>query len=208
MCSAIVLSRDNSNYRKVAQKHYNLTDEQMKFVDVHHNPPRSEGGRNIPEHLYVYSPELHSKIHDIDSILWARSGYAVRKSKGTENKKGVRTGGGPPKKTQPTQQELAILKYRQSGLSRKEVAELFGIKEHQVKRAIRECSKFGYVLHLKPGPKKGCLGKSHTEETKSKIREKRAQQIFTQDSLKKRSESMKSSCKKHKWSRKKFGEGG
>ena len=35
MCSAIVLSTDKHNYRKVAQQHYGLTDEQMKDMDVH-----------------------------------------------------------------------------------------------------------------------------------------------------------------------------
>ena len=118
----------------------------MKNVDVHHNPPRCEGGRNIPEHLYVYSPELHAAVHEKESILWAK------KSKGNSTEKR----GKPPKKTEPTQKELSILKYRQSGLSRKEVADLLGLTEHQVKRAIRECSKFGYELHLKSGPKKGC----------------------------------------------------
>ena len=146
MCSAIVLSTDKYNYRKVAQQHYKLTDKQMKDIDIHHNPPRCEGGRNIPEHLYIYHPATHKLIHDKQAINWAK------KSKGNSTEKR----GKPPKKTEPTQQELAILKYRQSGLSRKEVADLLGLKEHQVKRAICECSKFGYELHLKSGPKKGC----------------------------------------------------
>jgi DNA-binding CsgD family transcriptional regulator len=193
MCSAIVLSTDKYNYRKVAQQHYKLTDEQMKDIDIHHNPPRCEGGRNIPEHLYVYHPATHKLIHDKQAINWAK------KSKGNSTEKR----GKPPKKTEPTQQELSILKYRQSGLSRKEVADLLGLKEHQVKRAIRECSKFGYELHLKSGPKKGCEGKSHTEEAKQKIKEKRAQQVFSQESLDKRSESMKKHCQSHTWSRKK-----
>lgn len=191
MCSAIVLSPNYSNYRKVAQQNYGLTDEQMKDIDVHHNPPRCEGGRNISEHLYVYHPATHKIIHDKQAINWAK------KSKGNKTEKR----GKPPKKIEPTQQELSILKYRQSGLSRKEVADVLGLKEHQVKRAIRECSKFGYELHLKSGPKKGCEGKTHTEETKNKIKEKRAQQVFTQESLDKRSESMKSHCKSHTWSR-------
>ena len=203
MCSAIVLSPNYSNYRMVAQKHYKLTDEQMKDIDIHHNPPRCEGGRNIPEHLYVYHPTLHAQVHENESVLWARKGYETRKKNGTENKKGVRVGGGPPKKIEPTQQELLILKYRQSGMSRKEVAYLLGLKEHQVKRAICECSKFGYKLHLKSGPKKGCENKTHSEETKQKIREKREQQVFSQESLDKRSDSMKKHCQSHKWSRKK-----
>jgi len=192
MCSAIVISTDKYNYRKVAQEHYGLTDEQMKCIDVHHNPPRCEGGRNIPEHLYIYHPATHKLIHDKQAINWAK------KSKGNSTEKR----GKPLKKTEPTQQELSILKYRQSGLSRKEVADLLGLKEHQVKRAVKECSKFGYELHLKSGPKKGCEGKSHTEEAKQKIKEKRAEQVFSQESLDKRSESMKKHCQSHTWSRK------
>ena len=203
MCSAIVLSPNYSNYRMVAQKHYKLTDKQMKDIDIHHNPPRCEGGRNIPEHLYVYHPTLHAQVHENESVLWARKGYETRKKNGTENKKGVRVGGGPPKKIEPTQQELLILKYRQSDMSRKEVADLLGLKEHQVKRAICECSKFGYKLHLKSGPKKGCENKTHSEETKQKIREKREQQVFSQESLDKRSDSMKKHCQSHTWTRKK-----
>jgi transposase len=203
MCSSIVLSPNNSNYRAVAQKHYGLSDEQMKLVDVHHNPLKCEGGRNVPEHLYVYSPKLHAAVHEKEGILWARKGYETRKKNGTENKKGIRTGGGPSRKTAPTEQELAILKYRQSGMSRKEVANLLGMKESQIKRAVMQCSKFGYKLHLKPGPKKGCKGPSHSEETKQKIREKRNKQEFTQKSLHKRSESMKNRCRAQTWSRKK-----
>ena len=193
MCSAIVLSINKHNYRKVAQQHYGLTDEQMKDIDIHHNPPRCEGGRNIPEHLYIYHPATHKLIHDKQAINWAK------KSKGNSTEKR----GKPPNKIEPTPQELLILKYRQSGLSRKEVADLLGLKEHQVKRAVRECSKFGYKLYLKSGPKKGCEGKSHTEEAKQKIKEKRAQQVFSQKSLDKRSESMKKHCQSHTWTRKK-----
>jgi hypothetical protein len=32
----------------------------MKGKHVHHHPPVSEGGRNIPEHLYVCSPSIHT----------------------------------------------------------------------------------------------------------------------------------------------------
>jgi hypothetical protein len=48
------------DYRKVAQLAWGLTDEQMKGKHVHHQPPRSEGGRNVPEHLYVCSPSMHA----------------------------------------------------------------------------------------------------------------------------------------------------
>ena len=65
--TAIVLSPEQTDYRKVAQRHWGLTDEQMKGMHVHHHPPRSEGGRNIPEHLYVSSPSMHAHgWHDGD----------------------------------------------------------------------------------------------------------------------------------------------
>jgi hypothetical protein len=50
---------ETTDYRAIAQKHWGLTDEQMKGVHVHHEPPRALGGRNIPEHLYVCSPSIH-----------------------------------------------------------------------------------------------------------------------------------------------------
>jgi len=58
--SAIVLVQETKNYRKLAQQHWGLTDEQMKGMHVHHCPERCNGGRNIPEHLYVCSPSVHA----------------------------------------------------------------------------------------------------------------------------------------------------
>jgi hypothetical protein len=57
---SIVLSKETTEYRRVAQKHWNLTDEQMNGMHVHHEPPVAIGGRNIPEHLYVCSSSMHS----------------------------------------------------------------------------------------------------------------------------------------------------
>ena len=57
---SIVLSPAPGNYRKVAQEHWKLSDDQMKGMHVHHHPAVSEGGRNVPEHLYVCSPSMHS----------------------------------------------------------------------------------------------------------------------------------------------------
>ncbi len=57
---SIVRSAEIRNYRRVAQLHWGLTDEQMLGMHVHHHPPVSEGGRNIPEHLYVCSSSIHS----------------------------------------------------------------------------------------------------------------------------------------------------
>lgn len=193
MCSSIVLSPNTPKYRKVAQYHYNLTDEQMESIEVHHNPPKCEGGRNIPEHLYIYHPITHKEIHGKQALEWAR--------KSSGNRTGKR--GKPPIKTEPTEQELTVLKLRQSGLARKEVADLLGLNEYQVKRAVKECSRFGYILHLKPGPKKGCEGHPHTEETKQIIKDKRALQVFDEDTQKKKSIKMKELCKNRTWSRKK-----
>ena len=69
---SIVLSSERKNYRKLAQEWFGLTDEQMKDCDVHHNPPRHQGGRNIPEHLFVYHYTLHAAIHENNWTAWAR----------------------------------------------------------------------------------------------------------------------------------------
>jgi hypothetical protein len=200
---SIVLSREVKNYRKLAQVHWNLSDEQMEGMHVHHNPPQHMGGRNIPEHLYVYSAENHKLVHDQEFVLWASKGYEERVKRGTHNKKGVRTGGGPPKKQAPHPEELKILKLRQSGLSKKEVAEMLGITQDKVKRAVVQCRMFGYKLRLKPGPKRGCKGRPQSEETRQKIREKRALQTFGEETQKKKSESMKRHCQNNTWSRRK-----
>jgi hypothetical protein len=71
---SIILSNEERNYRKLAQTHYNLTDEQMEEMDVHHNPPRHQGGRDIPEHLYVYHRTLHAAVHGDNFTEWARKG--------------------------------------------------------------------------------------------------------------------------------------
>lgn len=71
---SIVLSAEAANPRKLAQTWYNLTDEQMKDCDVHHNPPRHKGGRNVPEHLYVYHTSVHSAVHGDGFTKWARKG--------------------------------------------------------------------------------------------------------------------------------------
>jgi hypothetical protein len=58
---SIVLSKENTDYRKVAQINWGLSDEQMSGKHVHHEPPKALGGRNIPEHLYVCSPDMHQE---------------------------------------------------------------------------------------------------------------------------------------------------
>ena len=143
--SAITLSRASSNYRKVAQKWYGLTDEQMKSVDIHHNPPRNQGGRDIPEHLYLYHHTLHAMIHDKDNLVWAQ------KSSGNKTNKRGR----PPSKTEPTPRELEVLRLRNLGHSRAEVGALMGLTDHQVKRCVMECKKYGWAYTGKSGPKRG-----------------------------------------------------
>lgn len=68
---SLVHSPEHKNYRKMAQSHYGLSDEQMKGVHVHHNPSRANGGRNVPEHLYVYSPVNHDYVHGGDGFVLA-----------------------------------------------------------------------------------------------------------------------------------------
>jgi hypothetical protein len=59
----------------------------MVGMHVHHCPPVSEGGRNIPEHLYVCSPEVHSYgWHDgdwftIKALEGQRKGLETRRAK-------------------------------------------------------------------------------------------------------------------------------
>ncbi len=86
---SIVLSREVKNYRKLAQVWYDLTNEQMIGMDVHHNPPKKDGGRNIPEHLFVYSESMHSAVHGNDFTQWARKGAAVAHSDKDENGKSI-----------------------------------------------------------------------------------------------------------------------
>jgi hypothetical protein len=80
---SIVLSVERKNYRRLAQEWFGLTDEQMVDMDVHHNPARHQGGRNIPEHLFVYHNTLHSAVHGDDFTKWARKGAASVKIRNT-----------------------------------------------------------------------------------------------------------------------------
>ena len=70
---SLVLSRERRDYRKVAQENLGLTDVQMQGMHVHHHPPVSEGGRNVPEHLYVCSPSMHA-------YGWHSGGYFIEKA--------------------------------------------------------------------------------------------------------------------------------
>ena len=63
MCAIVLMPK--GHHREIAQRHWGLTDEQMKGKHVHHRIPRSKGGTNAPENLYVCSPSFHANIwHD------------------------------------------------------------------------------------------------------------------------------------------------
>jgi hypothetical protein len=68
--------------RNIARKHWGLTKEQMVGMHVHHFPPRSEGGRDIPEHLYVCSPEFHKKVWHGDEYYMKNLMKAVEHNTG------------------------------------------------------------------------------------------------------------------------------
>ena len=53
---------DKRHYRKIAQQNWNLTDEQMKGMHVHHRIPVSQGGTNDASNLYVCSPSFHANV--------------------------------------------------------------------------------------------------------------------------------------------------
>ncbi len=84
---SIVLSPNQSNYRKVAQRNWGLTDEQMKNKHVHHYPPVSQGGRNIPEHLYVCSPSMHTHGWHNDAQFISYAAEGGKKNAGTTSEK-------------------------------------------------------------------------------------------------------------------------
>jgi hypothetical protein len=150
MTSAIVLSPNKHNYRKIAQLHWGLTDEQMRGKHVHHHPPVHQGGRNIPEHLYVCSPEMHQHGWHNDEF------YVLQASKTSGNKNGKR--GRPPKKISPTLRDLEVYRLRKKGLSSTRVAETLGISRQMAKDGYTWCVKLGYppLPNPKTGPPKGC----------------------------------------------------
>lgn len=86
MCSSIVRvpnTRLNAVVvRNIARKHWGLTKEQMKGMHVHHFPPRSEGGKDIPEHLYICSEEFHRKIWHGNEYFMNNLMKAVEKNTG------------------------------------------------------------------------------------------------------------------------------
>jgi hypothetical protein len=86
---------DKRHYRKIAQEHWGLSDEQMKGMHVHHRIPLSEGGTNDPSNLYVCSPWFHAHIWHTEQF-WIETqlkaaiagGYASNREK-DENGKSI-----------------------------------------------------------------------------------------------------------------------
>lgn len=65
-----IVTVPKGGHRRIAQRHWGLTDEQMKGMHVHHRIPRSKGGTNDPSNLFVCSPWFHSHVwHGEDSYL-------------------------------------------------------------------------------------------------------------------------------------------
>lgn len=68
--------------RNIARKNWGLTWEQMEGMDVHHFPPRSQGGNDIPEHLYICSRYVHQN-------WWHNNAYYMNNlNKASESNKG------------------------------------------------------------------------------------------------------------------------
>jgi transposase len=181
----------------MAQKAWGLTDEQMEGMHVHHHPAQSEGGRNVPEHLYVCSPSMHQHGWHNDEFFLLKAGS------NSGNRHGPR--GRPPKKTEPTERDKLVYSLRKEGLSSTGVAEKLGISRQMAKDSYKQCVQFGYPKLPNPrtGPPKGSAGQPLTEETKEKIRAARANQTFTEETQRKKSEKMREICKERTWSRKK-----
>lgn len=79
------------HYRKVAKKHWGLTDEQMAGKHVHHRIPRSKGGTNDPSNLFVCSPWFHAHV-------WHNESYFTEAaSKGGKQCQKLGVGGGDRK---------------------------------------------------------------------------------------------------------------
>ena len=150
MCSALVLSSPKSNYRRVAQLHWGLTDAQMEGMHVHHYPPVHQGGRNVPEHLYVCSPEVHQYGWHNDEF------FVLQASKSSGNKSERR--GKPPKKSKPSDRDLEVYRLRSQGLSSTKVAEMLNITRNMAKKSYTWCVKLGMpaLPNPKPGPPQGC----------------------------------------------------
>lgn len=54
-----IVKVDSRPHRVIAQENWNLTNDEMKGMHVHHRIPRSQGGTNDSSNLYVCSPSFH-----------------------------------------------------------------------------------------------------------------------------------------------------
>jgi len=141
---SIVLSPEEPNHRKLAQEWYGLTSEQMVDMDVHHNPPRSQGGRNIPEHLFVYHKTLHTAVHDDDFVQWARKGGQIGGKVGGKKNAEAKTGVCNPKvreKGLQTQREKQTGFFDREGQKRR--AQKAGIKTYQLGVGVHHPDNLG-----------------------------------------------------------------
>ena len=83
--------------RNIARKHWGLTKEQMRGMHVHHFPHRCDGGKDIPEHLYVCSPEMHKTGWHNDAWFMENLKKAIayntgrNQSKETKKKRATKT---------------------------------------------------------------------------------------------------------------------
>jgi len=71
--------------RNIARKNWGLSWEQMVGMDVHHFPPRCEGGKDIPEHLYVCSRYVHKKMWHNDAWFMENLNKATQKNIGRKH---------------------------------------------------------------------------------------------------------------------------
>ena len=91
---ALVL-QTTSPYRTIAQKHWGLTNEQMKGMHVHHRVPQSLGGTNDPSNLYVCSPWFHANVWHDNSYFIEQAAIAGSLNTPSQMEGRARGGGHP-----------------------------------------------------------------------------------------------------------------
>lgn len=146
MCSAIV-KVDKRPYRKIAQEHWGLTNEQMKGMHVHHRIPQSEGGTDDPSNLYVCLPWFHAHVWH-DHSFWIETAARACAAGGRANKGIKRTAqavenlrkGALRRYSNPEERKLASI--RQQGNK-----SLTGMKNPHTPITCPHCGKSG-----RPGP--------------------------------------------------------